>query len=61
MRWVENRIFHGMYSITLSILVDTVRAEHNLTDLTKVVGEMEFQLDQWYTPSPLCPPCCRSR
>ena len=38
MRWVENRIFHGMY----------MHAEHNLNDLTKVVGEMEFQLDQWY-------------
>jgi hypothetical protein len=49
MRWVENRIFHGMYSIFphLHYLI-TVHAEHTLSDLTKVVGEMEFQLDQWY-------------
>jgi hypothetical protein len=31
--------------------LNTVHAEHPLSDLTKVVGEMEFQLDQWYIPT----------
>jgi hypothetical protein len=49
MRWLENRIFHGMYSTTPPYyVINAVHAEHNLSDLTKVVGEMEFQLDQWY-------------
>lgn len=29
-----------------------MHAEHRLDDLTKVVGEMEFQLDQWYSSIP---------
>jgi len=48
MRWVENRIFHSMYS-TSSVSNDltTVHAQHTLPDLAKAVGELEFQLDQW--------------
>jgi hypothetical protein len=29
-----------------------VHAEHNLSDLTKAVSELEFQLDQWYASIP---------
>jgi hypothetical protein len=33
-------------------LINAVHAEHSLSDLTKVVSEMEFQLDQWYASIP---------
>lgn len=33
-------------------LLTAVHAEHSLSDLTKAVGELEFQLDQWYASIP---------
>jgi len=42
----------GCTVISSLSFADSVHAEHNLADLTKVVSEMEFQLDQWYASIP---------